>query len=124
MIDLHVVPQETIDPWEAFWTLYPRRQARKDAQRAWTRIQSSEHAMILESLVAWRNVWRQQNTATHHIPLPATWLNGERYRDEVPPELQVRTVVIPGKPIEQAARGTIPLSVQKVLDEMKKRRST
>ena len=68
-----------------FWTLYPKRVARKDAERAWAKIDAAEYPAILLALVAWRRVWRARDN-DQFIPYPATWLNGERWTDELPAE--------------------------------------
>ena len=88
--ELHAIPaaQESLDPFADFWLLYPRRVAKKDARKAWARIAPSLHNPILASLVSWRVVWRDKDV--EFLPHPATWLNGERWEDELPQEF-VRT---------------------------------
>lgn len=128
-MDNIVVLQQTEQPADwfgSFWTIYPRREAKKDALRAWSKVRADDYSILLEALVQWRNVWRQQNRTTNLIPLPATWLNGERWTDEIPPELQTHTAktetVQRCGPVSLPARGPIPLSVQKVLDQLKAKR--
>lgn len=68
-----------------FWAIYPKRVARKLAERAWDKIDESEYGDILLALVAWRRVWRQRGD-DQYTPNPASWLNGERWTDELPAE--------------------------------------
>lgn len=67
-----------------FWTLYPKRVARKLAERAWDKIDDAEYPAIMLALIGWRRVWRQRDE--QFIPNPASWLNGERWTDELPTE--------------------------------------
>ena len=70
--------------FDDFWILYPRHVAKKDALKAWLKIDPGSHAEILTSLVAWRGVWLARGEP-QYIPYPASWLNGERWEDELPP---------------------------------------
>ena|SRR5208282_2370466 len=74
----------SVDLWDAFWTLYPRHEAKKDALKAWRRMSESDRHAAVIAIADWRQVWKAQGRDTHLIPLPATWLNGERWEDEVP----------------------------------------
>lgn len=69
--------------FDVFWLLYPRKVARKDAIRAWERIAAAERAMAIVALAAWRNIWLRRGEL-EYVPHPATWLNGERWTDELP----------------------------------------
>lgn len=71
------------DPFADFWLLYPRRVAKLAARKAWAKISPDLYAEILTTLVAWRQVWRDKDP--EFLPYPATWLNGERWEDELPP---------------------------------------
>lgn len=82
-----------IDLWDAFWTLYPRHEAKKDALKAWSRLNESDRTAAVCAIADWRQVWRAQGRDTHLIPLAATWLNGERWEDEVPRGLVPRAKV-------------------------------
>lgn len=74
------------DMWDAFWTLYPRREAKKDAMKAWSQINARAHVPILTAITEWRKVWYAQGRDSRTIPYPATWLRGERWEDEIPAE--------------------------------------
>lgn len=82
-MSLALVKDESINATFAdFWLLYPRRVARKDAQKAWDRMSASDRIEALTALVAWRRVWATKDL--EYLPYPSTWLNGERWTDELP----------------------------------------
>ncbi len=71
--------------FKEFWVLYPKRKAKQTALKAFEKINPSDElfAVMLEAL-------RKQNLSTdwkkeggQFIPLPATWLNGRRWEDEI-----------------------------------------
>src|SRR3990172_10745607 len=74
----------TSDTFSDFWILYPRHVAKKDALKAWLKIDPGSHAEILTSLASWRGVWLARGEP-QYIPYPASWLNGERWEGELPP---------------------------------------
>ena len=70
--------------FDLFWTAYPRRVAKGAARRAWAKAAAiADPARILEALEAQRaaGVFKE----TIYTPYPATWLNQERWEDEVGP---------------------------------------
>ena len=92
---MNVVPMQTqadANPapcFDDFWLLYTRRQARKDAVKAWARLGPADQMEALVALVDWRRVWLARGD-DRYTPLPATWLNGERWTDELPAEFVQR----------------------------------
>ena len=119
-------PELYTDLFNEFWLLYPRKEGKKECRGVWARIPESEHIAILEAVVAWRQVWKQQERSTHHIKMPREWLILERWTDEIPQELQTKSSHAPA----QAAMGSspsgprspIPPHVQEVLDRLKAKR--
>lgn len=79
-----IVPVQDQATFADFWLLYPRRVAKKDAEKAWNRVSPADRIKCLVSMIEWRKVWQQKDT--QYLPHPATWLNGERWEDEIPPE--------------------------------------
>jgi len=75
-----------------FWTAWPRKVERKAAVRAYTSAlsgtghrTSDTAAMILAAATAWAAQWRDvEQRPVDKIPHAATWLNGERWNDEIP----------------------------------------
>lgn len=71
--------------FEIWYGGYPRHIGRKDALRAYVvavrRGVSPE--LLLERRDAYAAAMRREGRAERHIALPATWLNGERWTDEL-----------------------------------------
>lgn len=67
-----------------FWTLYPRHEAKKDARKSWARLSQRQQVEAIIAIADWRQVWAVQGRDSRLIPLAATWLNGERWEDEIP----------------------------------------
>lgn len=72
--------------WDTFWTLWPRKVARKEAQKAWDRLTPAEQQAAILALPDWRRVWSAKDM--QYVPHASTWLHGERWDDELPPEFQ------------------------------------
>lgn len=76
-----------------FYKAYPRKVARKDAEKAWARLTPEEKGRAVEALPKHIKYWDQSGTAKEFIPHPATWLNGARYDDEIEaPSIPVKAV--------------------------------
>jgi hypothetical protein len=85
VVPMLVNPDAVQVTFEDFWKQYPRRVAKKDAFRAWQRIKPDVHQKLMSAL-------EQQRKSEHwsspsYIPYPATWLNGERWEDELDGDL-------------------------------------
>ena len=72
----------SVEAFEMFWSLCVRRVAKKDARRAWARIPAAKYPDVIAAAEQWRRIWLKQEI--EFIPHPATWLNGERWEDEIP----------------------------------------
>lgn len=62
-----------------FWAHYPRKVAKKDAQKAWSKLTSAQKQAAMEALPKHIKRWDDPI----FIPYPASWLNGERWEDEL-----------------------------------------
>jgi hypothetical protein len=73
-------------PFEVFYAAYPRKEARKDAEAAFAKLNPDSE--LLAKMLAAVAAKRQSNDWTKEsgkfIPLPATWIRAERWNDEVP----------------------------------------
>lgn len=65
-----------------FWAIYPRKMDRKCAERAWSKLTEAQKKLALEVLPSHVAYWAA-TTEKQFIPYPATWLNGERFHDEL-----------------------------------------
>ena len=69
--------------FQDFYSLYPRKMARKDAERAWNRLTPTQQKECLEALPNYLKYWKIKETQKDYIPYPATFLNQERWTDEL-----------------------------------------
>jgi len=70
--------------FDVFWARYPRRESKKDARKAWDVLKPTPELVehMLEAL-RWQIVSEQWTKADgQFIPLPATYLRGERWQDQ------------------------------------------
>ena len=76
-----------LDNFDGFWAIYPRRQAKKEAQKAWAKIKpdAALAQRIIESVKCWKSSPEWQKSDGRFIPYPASFLNGRRWEDELPP---------------------------------------
>ena len=76
--------------FELFWKEYPRKQAKKNALKAWLKIAPDEELTErIISAIKTQRLWPDwQKEGGRFIPLAATWLNGSRWEDEAPDSLQ------------------------------------
>lgn len=124
MPSLSIVPndeqsQEIVPDFDTFWLLYPRHVAKANARKAWAKIDPALHVPIIESVAAWRPIWNTKDP--EYLPHAASWLNGERWEDELP-----RTAVSASsahKPFEpdvpDAPKGKLPAKIQALIAKMR-----
>jgi hypothetical protein len=71
--------------FDEWWAIVPKKVAKGAAERAYrTALTKTTHDVLMKAtrdLIGWNALGPRQ-----YIPNPATWLNGERWNDEVVPE--------------------------------------
>lgn len=76
-----------VDGFDQFWKLYPKKKSRKDAAKAWAKLSpNAELRQTLITALAGHCVsedWTKDGG--RYVPNAATWLNGERWHDELKP---------------------------------------
>lgn len=101
-----------------FWLLYPRREAKKDAMKAWATLGAQERLDACIALVDWRRVFIARG-AVQYIPLPASWIRGERWEDELPADfkqLDIKPLAHQNfKPEPEMARTPMPEKLRAML---------
>lgn len=69
--------------FDIFWKSYPRKQDKKDAERIWKRdkldLKFNEIMQKLAKQILNETQWSNKK----HIPMPSTYLNGQRWNDEI-----------------------------------------
>ncbi|MFJ4056549.1 helix-turn-helix domain-containing protein [Pseudomonas sp. NPDC089743] len=75
------------DGFEQFWKLYPKKKSRKDALKAWNKLNPDAglQAVMINSLGRHcvSRDWTKE--AGQYIPMASTWINGERWHDVLQP---------------------------------------
>src|SRR6185369_6134585 len=84
----NVVPLTLPDPapeptFDDVWLLYPKHVARKAAAHAWNRLKPEDQVAALVAAITWRRIWLKRGEIDF-VPHAATWLNGERWTDDLP----------------------------------------
>jgi hypothetical protein len=110
---------EVLDAYELlfneFWTLYPRKESKQQAKKAWMKLKPDQ---ALFDLIANALEYRRQTKewlaeGGRYIPHPATWLNGRRWEDEIDQQCVSETAVleeryssitVDGKPLDPVQR--------------------
>ncbi|KWR88798.1 helix-turn-helix domain-containing protein [Cupriavidus sp. IDO] len=82
----HEKPEKAPKPFEAFWTLYPRKASKGDAEKAYLKLapDAALQAVLLDAVAkqtGWDS-WKEEGGK--FIPYPATWLRDQRWTDEPP----------------------------------------
>ena len=75
-----------------FWSVYPKKHSKQDADKAFHKLNPSPElfATILEA-VSRQTLWEQwMKNDRQYVPLPATWLRGQKWNDEPPASMPVQ----------------------------------
>jgi hypothetical protein len=82
----HVNPngKPYIYPFEEFWTAYPKKKAKEEARKAWSKLKPDEDLgkAILQAVESAKRSPDWTKDKGKYIPYPATYLNGKRWEDE------------------------------------------
>ena len=71
-------------PFEDFYSIYPKKLAKKEAEKAWGKLSSEDAEKALADVPIRRakhSQWLRDDGK--YIPYPASYLNGERWNDEI-----------------------------------------
>lgn len=80
----------------AWWQAYPRKVAKRAAQRAWQKLSAADRQAALDALSGHVENWKQRHGEDRtYIPHPATWLNGARWEDELDPVVDEKPAARP-----------------------------
>ena len=71
------------EAFEAFWMAYPRKIAKRDAQKAWQQVMRASDAPPVETIMAAVEQYKTTQKDKNYIAYPATWLRAGRWSDEV-----------------------------------------
>lgn len=78
---------ELAEAFEVFWKLYPKKRSLKDAKKAWAKLKPNPE--LRQTLITALGKQRLQHDwvkdGGQYVPLASSWLNGEKWTDEVGP---------------------------------------
>jgi hypothetical protein len=69
--------------FENFWSQYPKKVGKLTAKRSWEKLSQENQQKALEAIVEHRKYWSAKGTEWEFIPHASTWLNQERFEDEL-----------------------------------------
>lgn len=70
------------DPFDLFWAAYPLKKSKKDARKAFAKVKTPLD-MLLAALERQKKTPDWTKDGGRYIPYASTWLNGERWEDEI-----------------------------------------
>lgn len=80
--------REASAEFDAFWAAYPKKAAKKDAEKAWRQTLTVRPNLpdLLRALETAKqtDAWRKERGS--YVPYAASWLRGERWMDQRAPE--------------------------------------
>ena len=83
--------------FDKFWQAYPKKVSKKQAQKSWKKINPSlelfEKILKALEMVKQTEQWEKDNGK--FIPYPPTWLNQERWTDEIKMMQDIKPVIEP-----------------------------
>jgi hypothetical protein len=69
--------------FEEFWSAYPRKIAKAVARKAFAKLTEQQQLDACKAIDDHNAYWQAKETELEFIPHPATWLNQERWEDEL-----------------------------------------
>ena len=85
--------QQVKESFELFWAQYPKKVAKATAAAAWKKIKPGLYDSIVKALRAQKASEQWTKEGGKYIPNPATWLNQERWNDELTPTVKTMNTV-------------------------------
>lgn len=79
---------DAIDRFDQFWNIYPKKKDKLRAKRLWSKLKLDDKADMIIADVAHRTVIDAQWQNAQFIPHASTYLNGQRWEDEISKEIR------------------------------------
>lgn len=78
---------DLVQAFEVFWKLYPNKKSKKDARKAWDKLEpGAELRLTLMTALGNHRLSRDWTKDDgQFVPMASTWLNGERWTDVLKP---------------------------------------
>lgn len=86
-IEKPTADKDMAEAFEVFWKLYPNKKSKKDARKAWEKLKpGAELRLTLMTALGNHRISRDwAKDDGQYVPMASTWLNGERWTDELVP---------------------------------------
>ena len=86
-IEKPMADKDMAEAFEVFWKLYPNKKSKKDARKAWEKLKpGAELRLTLMTALGNHRISRDwAKDDGQYVPMASTWLNGERWTDELVP---------------------------------------
>ena len=72
-----------INPFDAFWSAYPKKVSKAEAKKAWTKIKPEMVDLIISKVELFKTSQEWTKDNGQFIPNASTWLNNKRWDDEL-----------------------------------------
>lgn len=85
---LKTLKTKTLEPdgsFDIFWNLYPRKTAKENARKSWSKIPQTDRPILMIALEKQIQAGHLNLNEKEFIPHPATWLNQKRWEEEIIP---------------------------------------
>ena len=70
--------------FDEFWLKYPKKIAKAKCRDKYNQLSRSDQEEAIEGVIRYSKYWQINQTESKFIPHPITWLNQERWCDELP----------------------------------------
>lgn len=80
-----------------FWSEYPKKISKKKTEQVFDKIKPELFESIMAGLDKWNKTEQWTKDGGQFIPYPTTWLNQERWNDEVPVKVKTNNIIVIGK---------------------------
>tara|TARA_Y100000593_G_scaffold95130_1_gene200436 strand:- start:11703 stop:12776 length:1074 start_codon:yes stop_codon:yes gene_type:complete len=71
------------DEFDVFYEQYPRKQGKVKALNAFKKLKKGDRTDLMAKIVVWVKHWKENSVDRQYIPLPASFINGRRWEDEM-----------------------------------------
>ena len=88
-----VEPFKQMAKFSEWYDMYPRHEYKEAGIQAWSKIEEKDYSYIIGTLQAQLKAGHFDKS-TKMIPMPASWLNGKRWMDEIESTKKTKRVAI------------------------------
>jgi hypothetical protein len=71
------------DLWFKWWAMYPKKIAFKHTKMVWCSLSEEQKRKAISTLPLHVQLWKLEDRSVQYIPYPRSWLEGERWEDEI-----------------------------------------